>query len=367
MFKNAASDTGRVGYFDIAKGIGIILVVIGHIEYVPAPIRFYIVTFHMPLFFIVSGMLMSLTDEKNRDLKGLLIKKLKRIMLPYLVFSVLYPIIDIVYYYVTGNGDPFGSLKTNIMDTMMLYGYSVLWFLPTAFFSEIIFLMVIKGSGRVFASIKKDRPDNGKMRMITESLADVASVVICFILALIMYYTLGKDQNHFILSLVRFFISAFLVSVGSLLHKIFYRKKTGAPVKAILSLVLFGILLMFHGRNGIVDMHFGVYGNIYLFLLNAVMGSLAVILLSMSLEGIKGCIPCRMLIFYGINSLFVMITHINFYVLYFSEVFSFKVVEYVKHAKSLVFNVMTVACVLIAEYIMIRIWQKIRFIFVKKP
>ena len=77
MEKQAGSGAGRVGYFDIAKGIGIILVIIGHIEYVPAPIRFYIVTFHMPLFFIISGMLMNLTDEAGRDFKQLLLKKLK--------------------------------------------------------------------------------------------------------------------------------------------------------------------------------------------------------------------------------------------------------------------------------------------------
>ena len=86
----------RLDYFDIAKGIGIILVIIAHIEYVDQGIRNYIVSFHMPLFFIISGMLMYITGEKERPVKNLLLKKLRRIMLVYLVFSVIYLIIDVI-------------------------------------------------------------------------------------------------------------------------------------------------------------------------------------------------------------------------------------------------------------------------------
>ena len=360
MEKSASAGTGRVSYLDIAKGIGIILVVIGHIEYVPAPIRFYIVTFHMPLFFIVSGMLMDLKGETGRSLKELFIKKLKRIMLPYLIFSVLYPLIDIVYFYVTGNGDPFGTLKTNISDTLMLYGYSVLWFLPTAFFSEIIFLCVSRIVGRILQrrdSRDADRPEKAYPGGYS---VQISVSVMCLVLGLGMFYLFGKEQNHFILSAVRFFISSFLVSTGSLLNHILSKGRMKTPVRLLTAVILFGLLLMFHGRNGIVDMHFGVYGNIFLFLIFALTGSLGVILLSMSLEKLSSGLPCRVLMFYGRNSLFVMITHINFYVLYFSEVLSFKLVEYVKHAKELTFNVLTVFFVLLAEFIMIKIYGKAR-------
>ena len=359
MEKSASAGTGRVSYLDIAKGIGIILVVIGHIEYVPAPIRFYIVTFHMPLFFIVSGMLMDLKGEAGRSLKELIARKLKRIMLPYLIFSILYPVIDIVYFYLTGNGDPFGTLKTIISDTLMLYGYSVLWFLPTEFFSEIIFLCVIKGAAGI-TRMGKDRGGKESGKKCGSYSAQITATVICLMLALSMFYLLGKEQNHFILSAVRFFIGAFLVSTGSLLHHILAKDRMKAPVRLLTAVILFGLLLMFHGRNGIVDMHFGVYGNIFLFLIFAFTGSLGVILLSMSLEKLSSCVPCRVLMFYGKNSLFVMITHINFYVLYFSEVLSFKLVEYVKHAKSLTFNVLTVSCVLLTELIMIKIYNRVR-------
>ena len=45
----------RIRYFDMAKGLGIILVVLGHIEYISDELRAWISSFHMPLFFILSG------------------------------------------------------------------------------------------------------------------------------------------------------------------------------------------------------------------------------------------------------------------------------------------------------------------------
>ena len=48
--------TKRIEWIDIAKGIGIILVVIGHISQIEV-LNDIIYSFHMPLFFIISGYL----------------------------------------------------------------------------------------------------------------------------------------------------------------------------------------------------------------------------------------------------------------------------------------------------------------------
>lgn len=45
---------------DIAKGIGILLMVIGHCYHTENIVLKTIYSFHMPLFFIVSGMLLSM-------------------------------------------------------------------------------------------------------------------------------------------------------------------------------------------------------------------------------------------------------------------------------------------------------------------
>lgn len=66
---------------DIIKGIGIILMVVGH-SGSPDYVHDIIYTFHMPLFFIASGWFFS---ERNlEDSKGFVMRKLKNIYLPYI-------------------------------------------------------------------------------------------------------------------------------------------------------------------------------------------------------------------------------------------------------------------------------------------
>ena len=50
-----AGNPARLDYIDVAKGLGIVLVVIGHIW--PGTLKLFIFCFHMPLFFVLSGFL----------------------------------------------------------------------------------------------------------------------------------------------------------------------------------------------------------------------------------------------------------------------------------------------------------------------
>ena len=67
-----ASDVGstntenkRIQYIDIAKTLGIILVIAGHIVSSDTEIKKVIYSFHMPLFFMLSGMLLKVKDQYN--------------------------------------------------------------------------------------------------------------------------------------------------------------------------------------------------------------------------------------------------------------------------------------------------------------
>lgn len=83
----------RLISFDIAKAICIILVVIGH--YVPdgspswyVGVHDVIYTFHMPLFMFASGFIYMAT-KKDIPYKDFLLKKVKRLMVPYLSISAI--------------------------------------------------------------------------------------------------------------------------------------------------------------------------------------------------------------------------------------------------------------------------------------
>lgn len=79
MYKN------RNYWLDIAKGIAIILMVIGHTP-IPEKISHFIFAFHMPLFFIASGWSSNYIKYPFRQYVG---KKWKSLMVPFFCYSLV--------------------------------------------------------------------------------------------------------------------------------------------------------------------------------------------------------------------------------------------------------------------------------------
>lgn len=79
---SAITSKQRDKSIDISKGIGIISVVYGHLVCL---IEREIFLFHMPLFFLLSGYFFSAKDT----IRDFLIKKIKSLLLPFLLFYIL--------------------------------------------------------------------------------------------------------------------------------------------------------------------------------------------------------------------------------------------------------------------------------------
>lgn len=75
----------RDTYIDIAKGIGMLLVIYGHLAERSDFLRIIIYSFHMPLFFIISGYYFN----AQADFRAVLKKGLKQIVAPAYLFLVL--------------------------------------------------------------------------------------------------------------------------------------------------------------------------------------------------------------------------------------------------------------------------------------
>lgn len=134
----------REVWIDTARGIAILLVVLGHIFPVEHKVNQIIYSFHVPIFFIISGMLLSINYDKwiCMSFKDIAIKKIKEYMYPYLIFSIISiptSFVSIV------KADAFDILK----ETITLEGYLTLWFLPTLLFSELLFVFVVKKTRNV--------------------------------------------------------------------------------------------------------------------------------------------------------------------------------------------------------------------------
>lgn len=130
----------RLNYIDIAKGLGIIFVVMGHVTH-DYLLRQYFYNFHMPLFFFISGLLLSTKLDVSAHLK----RRVKSIIVPYIVFFLL----TYLYWFLVecryrgadlDSGEQFFSLFRGAgMDFN-----GPLWFLPCLFVVDTISYTFIK-------------------------------------------------------------------------------------------------------------------------------------------------------------------------------------------------------------------------------
>lgn len=69
----------RYRYLDIARGIGILLVIISHAHGLSS----YLINYYIPIFFVISGF----TYHSGRSYRENIAKKAKRLLIPYFVYS----------------------------------------------------------------------------------------------------------------------------------------------------------------------------------------------------------------------------------------------------------------------------------------
>lgn len=136
----------RLDYIDVAKGIGILLVVWAHILIV-GPSHKLIYAFHMPFFFFVSALLFK--PAKYASVVELVKKRAKRLLLPYFLYSVATWCVWAGFRYL--RGDEVDSYVMPLLQTFIAQGSgafivhnSALWFIPCLFVLEILFYFLCK-------------------------------------------------------------------------------------------------------------------------------------------------------------------------------------------------------------------------------
>lgn len=144
---DAKVETKRLTYIDVAKGIGILLVVIAHhLKVSNHAVINWIFSFHVPLFFIITGYLYSHNHNKDDaiNIKYSIIKNLKRLMWPYLTFSIIAICWYVLFYKVLRFGGAEDSLFIVSIKSLTTFGWFALWFLPVMFFVSVLFPIILK-------------------------------------------------------------------------------------------------------------------------------------------------------------------------------------------------------------------------------
>lgn len=127
----------RIEWIDVAKGILIVLVVLGHSD-VNTVVKILINSFHMAAFFFLSGVTFKYTD----DVKIFIKKKIKGLLIPYFAFCCLllfYQFAKTLFFKGTSFDLASGLISIILpisgRESTTTYG---LWFLPCLFISEIV-------------------------------------------------------------------------------------------------------------------------------------------------------------------------------------------------------------------------------------
>ncbi len=252
----------RIDWIDTARGIGLLLVFLGHmrVPYLSA----WIYTFHMPLFFFLSGMLYpgcekySFSEFAWRRFKGLVI--------PYFALGAVIALFYCAVYFYYDR--PQATYVNMVRSFLIQEHYWTIWFLAALYLTQIIYYCVDKCVNRWrYASF-------------------VLSSAICVFG--LLRYRMGWGSLPWNLDIA--FIAQFFFHVG---YRFMHNHRvleffTGeiSSMKRIGIIVLCFVVNYVAGKACIVlsnqslDMSIGMYGNEALSMISAFAGILAVLALS---------------------------------------------------------------------------------------
>lgn len=281
----------RKEYLDAVKGIGDILVIWGHV-YAPEYINIFIYSFHMPLFFIVSGMLLNVDENTNVFIKN----KCKNLMYPYFVFSFFTILFKGLIY-------DWNIKATNNMvkNTLNLTGVNAVYFLIALLFGEII----------AFCLIKILKKDNKKICCIIPIFMALASVLYNCKISFLSNNVLQTPC----LVIGRFFIATVFILIGYEFHFIMdkieglVQKRKECFVVGTASTVCLIVCLICSKYNSCVDYFHFVMNNQFLYFLFGTLSSLFLII-TIRFFNILG--KNKILSYYGRNSIIMLVTQQTF-------------------------------------------------------
>lgn len=326
----------RLDYLDMAKGIGIFLVILGHIEYLEENVMIFIYSFHMPLFFVIGGILAYGKGERVVEPKAVMKKRAAGTMVPYISFSLMLLTMYVFEYLIQPERITGQELLRRFIDGITGYGLHTLWFLPVYFGAGSLFILI-----RYYFQ-KKAYCEYGIGAVIL--VLAILSLWLIYSFQLNQYPAMEKHifyqigMNLLILAFRIFLVLPFFwigwhyARLGS------HHGKNGWAFAGGVAVFALGVLLS--QQASILDLHY-----LYMKPIHYVTAAA----LSLGLLTILKFFPfSRILSYLGRNSLIIMCTHGPMYVLYYVSLGMFFVRKFLPMG-DLVFCVGTAIMVCLVE------------------
>jgi acyltransferase len=293
IHRRLSSLNKRFEYVDILKGIGILFVVLAHFSITPNFLKVYIYSFHMPLFFFISGYLLKI--KPNVSSKDIFLKKIKSLLIPYLWFELILFIFTLSMTFVSNKVIKFPDYLISVFYGNKLYDENymgALWFLLCLCVTEIIFYYL-------YSTVKN--------RLL------LTFIIISLSIFGYYYSTLSLIRLPFTLEISFIAISFYglgYVFRGSNIQK-WILNNSNLAIPCFFCINICFVFLNYsynhsghlHGR---VDMLYLSYNNYFYFYLASISGILFYYLISKYLENLNPVI----LKYLGMNTLLIMALHI---------------------------------------------------------
>ncbi|HKM03805.1 MAG TPA: acyltransferase family protein [Lachnospiraceae bacterium] len=129
----------RIKWIDMAKGLGIILVIVAHLQ--PTFFTQEIYTFHMPLFFFLSGYVFSVERYK---LLPFIKRKSKTILVPYFLLGIpmiLFTFLQMIMDHKVESPGAYGAVIIAFLLQKKLW---TIWFLTCLFLTNLLFYFIAR-------------------------------------------------------------------------------------------------------------------------------------------------------------------------------------------------------------------------------
>jgi acyltransferase len=264
---------------DNLKGIGIFLVVLGHLP-ISSFLFKYIYGVHMPLFFFVSGFLFN----PNLNFKNFFVKKFSSIIKPYLLYCFLTYFLHLIFFKLINNPDTtsFLNFLKSVFYGVPVNGYlkwnPPLWFLPCLFSAILIFYLLSK---------------------LKRQISMVLILLVLFMVGVLL--SLNKIY-------LPFGVSSSLMALPFLFFGSYFRQKDGfvffRKINKYWILLISAFYTLFTFLNkGFLNFRLKNYGNIFISYIGGIFGIMILIKIS---EKIKSTHISNI----GKNSLFIFGFHV---------------------------------------------------------
>ncbi len=280
----------RIDWIDAAKGIGIILVVFSHLTTNGDPNRIFMFSFHMPLFFFLSGFVFN----NNHSFKTFFLKRLRALYLPYILF-LIFDCLSGLAINILKNGFSFSKIGEIIsLFFQHLIGYDLnlseyllnapIWFMCALFFVEIYFYFLVK--------LPKIVPAACAVLFMPLSAIEIIKLPFClnYFFAVSVFLILGYLSKNALITLFEDYALRF-------------RPRERNIILFAVGLIFAVAVYFLSSVNGMVSMQSLSLKNRFFYYTCAILGIVSVLLFARLLQKV------RILCFYGKNSIVILCLH----------------------------------------------------------